>query len=328
MLAPSNGKRIATSQRQELSMTRSDHRSGPSRGIVFALLAAGLTLIAAPASAKKKSPPPAASSDSEAAGSDSETPKAGADDAKPSTQANDEEKPHTILDTTQEAPKTDSLGHVHFASPNGEGLGRVVVNAPATERVKVFLEGRLFGTAPVTIYSVPKGDYIVEASYPNGKQASKPVTVTENEETVVDLGGPKAAKEGDSGSSFSMGEMTSGRKNLMYGFLAGAAVGVVVGTVFGILDVEAENDYQKTPPGNQSELDSIQQRGQRDARIADAGWVLTAVGVIGAGICALPLILGGSEKPPASAPSGTPSAFLLMPVASPGMTGGSFSMRF
>ncbi|MGH7735913.1 MAG: hypothetical protein ACREOE_20000, partial [Gemmatimonadales bacterium] len=158
---------------------------------------------------------------------------------------------------------------------------------------------------------------------------SKPVTVSENEETAVDLGGPKAAKEGgEGGGSFSMGEMTSGRKNLMYGFLIGAAVGVVVGTTFGILDLQAENDYQNTPPSNQPELDSIQQRGQRDAKIADAGWVVTAGGLVGAGICALPLILGGSEKAPASGPSGTPAAFLLMPVASPGMTGGAFSMRF
>lgn len=309
-------------------MTRSDHRSGPSRGIVFALLAAGLTLIATPASAKKKSPPPAASSDSEAAGADSETPKA-AGDEKPTAQAGDTEKPRTILDTTQEAPKTDSLGHVHFSSPNGEGLGRVVVNAPATERVKVFLEGRLFGTAPVTIYSVPKGDYIVEASYPSGKQVSKPVTVSENEESTVDLNGPKAAKEGgEGGGSFSMGDMTPGRKNLMYGFLIGAAVGVVVGTTFGILDLQAENDYQKTPPSDQAALDSIQQRGQRDAKIADVGWVLTAVGLVGAGVCALPLIFGGSEKSTSGAPAGTPAAFLLMPVASPGMTGGAFSMRF
>jgi hypothetical protein len=313
-------------------MKRSDHRSGPSRATVFALLAASLALLtAAPASAKKKkTAPPADSSDSAAAGADNETPKAASDDAKPAAQANDTEKPHTILDTTQEAPKTDSLGHVHFASPNGEGLGRVVVNAPATEKVKVFLEGRLFGTAPLTIYSVPKGDYIVEAQYPNGKETSKPVTVSENEETTVDLGGAKTAKTdggGDNGSVFSSGEMTPGRKNLMYGFLAGAVVGIAVGTTFGILDIQAENDYKNTPPGNQSELDSIQQRGQRDAKIADVGWVLTAVGLVGAGICALPLILGGSEKAPA-APSGTPQAFMLMPVASPAMTGGAFSMRF
>ena len=228
-------------------MTRLDHRSGPSRGIVFALLAAGLTLlVAAPASAKKKSPPPSSSSDS-AAGADNEVPK-DASDAKPASQANDTEKPHTILDTTQEAPKTDSLGHVHFASPNGEGLGRVVVNAPVTDKVKVFLEGRLFGTAPLTIYSVPKGDYIVEAQYPNGKEASKPVTVSENEETVVDLGGAKTAKTdgggGDNGSAFSS-EMTSFRKNLMYGFLAGTVVGIAVGATFGILDIQAENDWSR-----------------------------------------------------------------------------------
>ena len=64
-----------------------------------------------------------------------------------------------------------------FASPNGEGLGRVTVNAPATQKVKVFLEGRYFGTAPITIYSVPKGDYIIEALPETGKQISKPVTV-------------------------------------------------------------------------------------------------------------------------------------------------------
>jgi len=310
-------------------MKRSDHRSGPSRATVFALMAASLALLtASPASAKKKKAP-AASSDS-AAGTDNETPKTPADDAKPASQANDTEKPHTILDTSQEAPKTDSLGHVHFASPNGEGLGRVMVTAPATDKVKVFLEGRLFGTAPLTIYSVPKGDYIVEAQYPNGKEVSKPVTVSENEETAVDLGGAKTAKTdggggSDSGSVFGSGEMTPGRKNLMYGFLAGAVVGIAVGTTFGILDIQAENDYKNAT--TQADKDAITQRGQRDARIADVGWVLTAVGLVGAGICALPLILGGSEKAPA-APSGTPQAFMFTPVASPAMTGGAFSMRF
>jgi hypothetical protein len=316
-------------QRQDFSMKRSDHRSGSSRATVFALLAASLALLtASPASAKKKKAP-AESSDSAAAGTDNETPKAPSDDAKPASQANDTEKPHTILDTSQEAPKTDSLGHVHFASPNGEGLGRVMVTAPATDKVKVFLEGRLFGTAPLTIYSVPKGDYIVEAQYPNGKEVSKPVTVSENEETAVDLGGAKTAKAdggggNDSGSVFGSGEMTPGRKNLMYGFLAGAVVGVAVGTTFGILDIQAENDYKNAT--TQADKDAIQERGQRDAKIADVGWVLTAVGLVGAGICALPLILGGSEKAPA--PSGTPQAFMLMPVASPTMTGGAFSMRF
>jgi hypothetical protein len=311
-------------------MTRSDHRSGPSRAIVFALLSAGLTLlVASPASAKKKG---AASSSSSAAGTDDETPKpaTNGDDEKPATQANDEEKPKASLNLEQEAPKTDSLGHVHFASPNGQGLGRVVVNAPATEKVKVFLEGRLFGTAPVTIYSVPKGDYIIEAAYPNGKQTSKPVTVSEGEETTVDLSGPKAASSGGGeGGSFSSGEMTSGRKTLMWAFLGGAVVGVAVGVTFGILEHQAETDYQNTPMSMTQQLDDIQKRGDRDATIANAGWVLTAVGLLGAGICAIPIIFGGGEKGTAApAPSGTPSAFMFSPVAGPHMTGGAFSMRF
>jgi hypothetical protein len=304
-------------------MTRSDHRSGPSRAIVFALLAAGLTLLAAPqASAKKKAPAAAAP-----AGTDDETPKTG-DDEKPAAQANDEEKPKAAINLDQEAPKTDSLGHVHFSSPNGAGLGRVVVNAPATEKVKVFLEGRLFGTAPVTIYSVPKGDYIVEAAYPNGKQVSKPVTVSEGEETTVDLGAPKAAAAGSSDSGLSAGEMTSTRKTLMWAFVGGAVVGIVVGTVFGILDLQAENDYKNTPSNQQQQLDEIQQRGQRDAAIADAGWILAAVGAVGAAVCAFPLVFGGSEKTSNAPANGTPSAFMFSPVAGPHMTGGAFTMRF
>src|SRR5450432_200976 len=173
-------------------MIRSDLRSGPSRGILFAMLAGGLTLLAAsPASAKKKAAAKAPAADATPAKSDDEKPAGAPTDEKPASQANDVEKPKAILDTNQEAPKADSLGHVHFASPNGEGLGRVVVTAPPTEKVKVFLEGRLFGTAPLTIYSVPKGDYIVEAQYANGKEISKPVSVSENEETTVDLGDAK-----------------------------------------------------------------------------------------------------------------------------------------
>ncbi len=304
-------------------MTRSALRSGPSRGIAFALIAAGLTLLAAsPASAKKKK---AASDDVPQATDTTEA--APVTNEKPAAQADDTEKPKAILDTSQEAPKTDSLGHVHFASPNGEGLGRVTVNAPAADKVKVFLEGRLFGTAPITIYSVPKGDYIVEGAFANGKQVSKPVTVSENEETAVDLAkAPPKTAEGGGGSSFG-GEMTSGRKTLMYGFLVGAGVGIVLGTTFGILDLQAESDYNKAQ--TQNDRDSIQSRGQRDANIADVGWVVAAVGLVGAGICALPMIFGGEKTPAASSgPAGTPSAFMVAPVAGHGMTGGAMMMRF
>ncbi len=287
------------------------------------VLCAAMLVLGTPAAfakAKKKSAPAAAPAQ------DTEQPgEAKPADEKPATQANDEEKPKAMLDLSQEAPKQDSLGHVHFASPNGEGLGRVTVSAPAADKVKVFLEGRLFGTAPVTVYSVPKGDYIIEALYPNGKQISKPVTVSENEETTVDLS-PKAVKEEGGGSSGGA-EMTSTRKTLMWTFIVGAGVGLVVGDTFGILELQAENDYQHTPMDKQSQLDSIQQRGQRDATIADVGWVVAAVGAVGAAVCAWPLLFGGGGEK-GTAPAGNSSAMLVTPVVGKGLTGGALTFRF
>jgi len=298
----------------------------------FSLVVCATLLALSPAalakSKKKKSAPPAAAAAAAPAAEDTEQPAGEEKQAppeKPVQQSEDVEKPKAILDMSQEAPKTDSLGHVHFSSPNGEGLGRVVVNAPPTQKVKVFLEGRLFGIAPVTIYSVPKGDYIVEALYPDGKQVSKPVTVSENEQTVVDLNAKIEKTTEEPGSSaYSGSEMTPTRKNLMWGFIIGAGVGLVAGTTFGILELKAESDYQNTPSNDQAQLDSIQQRGQRYADIADVGWVVTAVGVVGAAICALPLIFGPSEK----GPTGTPAAMTIAPVAGHGITGGTLLMRF
>ncbi len=287
------------------------------------VLCAAMLVLGTPAAfakAKKKSAAAAAPAE------DTEQPgEAKAPDEKPAAQANDEEKPKAMLDLGQEAPKQDSLGHVHFASPNGEGLGRVTVNAPAGDKVKVFLEGRLFGTAPVTVYSVPKGDYIIEALYPNGKQISKPVTVSENEETTVDLS-PKAAAKEEGGSSFSGSAMTSTRRTLMWSFIVGAGVGLAVGATFGILELQAENDYQHTPSDQQAQLDSIQQRGQRDANIADVGWVVAAVGAVGAAVCAWPLIFGGGGEK--AAPAGSSSAMVVAPVAGHGVTGGALMFRF
>jgi hypothetical protein len=283
------------------------------------VLCAALLVVGSPA-AFAKSKKSAASAPAE----DSELPDQAkpAADEKPAPQAADEEKPKAMLDLTQEAPKTDSLGHVHFSSPNGEGLGRVTVSAPAGDKVQVFLEGRLFGTAPITIYSVPKGDYIVEALYPNGKQISKPVTVNEGQDTTVDLGAPKVQK---SSGGYSSSQMTPGRRTLMWTAIIGAGVGLAVGTTFGILELQAENDYQNTPMDQRATLDSIQKRGQRDATIADVGWVVAAAGAITAAVAALPLIFGSSEK---SGSGGSSSAMLVAPVVGNGMTGGTLMLRF
>lgn len=267
---------------------------------------------AAPASAKKKPAP---------AESEAQTPKT--DDQRPSSQANDVERPKTILDTNREAPKTDSLGRVHFASPNGEGLGRVLVNAPAEAKVNVYLEGRFFGTAPVTIFSVPKGDYILEASYPSGKQVSKPVTVSENEETAVDLGGAQTLKSGDSASVSA--EMTPNRMLWMRGLLIGSVAALAFGVTFGILELKAQSNYENTPSTNQAQLDSLRTTGQRDATLADVGYLVAAAGAIGASVCALPLIFGPSadkEKP------ASPTALVVTPMLGGGTTGGALFFRF
>jgi hypothetical protein len=234
------------------------------------VLFGGATLLStSPALAKKKKAEPTQATDE---ASPEDKPK----NEKPSEQAGDTEKPKTILDTSQEAPKTDSLGHVHFASPNAEGLGRVAVKADPVSKIKIFLEGRYFGTAPLTIYSVPKGDYIVEAVYSNGKQVSRPVSVGENEETAVDLGGAAALKAASGPGMFDT-EMTPTRMTITKVALIGAGVGVVATLVFGILELKAESDYDKEIPGSAAS-DDIAKKGRMYATLTNVGIVLAAVG--------------------------------------------------
>ena len=114
--------------------------------------------------------------------------------------------------------------------------------------------------------------------------------------------------------------MTDSRKTWMWTCLIGAGVGLVVGATFGILELQAENEYQHTSATNQGQLDSIQQRGQRDAEIADIGFVVAAVGAIGAAVFAWPIIFGPGEKGGATPAPGS-SAMVVAPVAGHGMTG-------
>ena len=302
-------------------MTRSVVLSGTSAGrlvpsvwgiTLLAVLFGGATLLPArTAEAKKKKSAETTQQTDEAAPGEAKP-------EKPAEQAGDVEKPKTILDTSQEAPKTDSLGHVHFASPNAEGLGRVAVKAAPEQKIKIFLEGRYFGTAPLTIYSVPKGDYIVEAMYPNGKQISKPVSVGENEETALDLGG--AALKAAQGPGMFDTQMTETRMTVTKVALIGAGVGVLTTLVFGILELKAESDYDKEIPGSAAS-DDIAKKGRTYAVLTNVGIVLAAVGLVTAGIAGYPLVLGSSEKPKTT-------AFQFTPSATPNGAGGVFTVRF
>jgi hypothetical protein len=278
--------------------------------LTIALLFGGVVLLpASPALAKKKK----ASSDEPAVQVNDESAP-----AKSADQVGDTEKPKSILDTSQDAPKTDSLGHVHFGSPSAAGLGRVAVKATPESKIKIFLEGRYFGTAPLTIYSVPKGDYIVEAVFANGKQVSRPVTVNENEETAFELEGAQALKR-DSGPGVFDAEMTPGRMTWTKVFLVTAGVGVVAAVTFGILELKAESDYEKAV--GQMQMDDIAAKGRNYALLTNIGIVVTAVGLVGAGIAGYPLVLRPSEKT-------TKAAIIFTPTGGPGMAGAAATLRF
>jgi hypothetical protein len=279
---------------------------------LLAVLFGGATLMQArPALAKKKkAAEPTQATDEATPGDKAEKTEA------PSAQVGDTEKPKTILDTSQEAPKTDSLGHVHFGSPNAEGLGRVAVKAAPESKIKIFLEGRYFGTAPLTIYSVPKGDYIVEAVYANGKQLSRPVSVGENEETAVDLGGA-AASHLASGPGMFEADMTPTRMLVTKISLGVAAVGIVAAVTFGILELKTESDYQKAVGVTQQ--GDLENKGKNYALLTNLGIVTAAAGIVSAGIFGYPLVLHSSE-------SKTKTAYIFAPTVNANGGGGAAMM--
>jgi hypothetical protein len=278
--------------------------------LTIALLFGGVVLLpASPALAKKKK----ASSDEPAVQVTDDSPAPG----KSADQVGDTEKPKSILDTSQDAPKTDSLGHVHFGSPSASGIGRVAVKASPESKIKIFLEGRYFGTAPLTIYSVPKGDYIVEAVFANGKQLSRPVTVNENEETAFELEGAQALKR-DSGPGVFDAEMTPTRMTWTKVGLVTAGVGAVAAITFGVLVLKTEGDYEKA--SGQAEMDDLKNKGDRYALLTNVGIAVCAVGVITAGIAGYPLVMRPSEK--------SKTALWFTPTGGPGMAGAAATLRF
>jgi hypothetical protein len=223
-------------------------------------------------------------------------------------------------------PTPDTFGRVHFGPSSGSDLGRVSVKAPASDNVRVFLEGRFFGTAPITIYSVPKGDYILEGTFPDGKSVSKPVSVLENDEAVVDLTGAHAALAAPASGSgmFSNRDISESRMTAMKAFAIGGAAALVIGITFGILEKSKESDY-KNAPNNQSQLDSISSTGKTYALVANIGFALTFVGAIGAAVCAYPIFVKPNAEKPKPIAMSKP-IFVVVPTQSG--AAGSFAMRF
>ena len=227
-------------------------------------------------------------------------------------------------------PEADANGHVNYGNPQADGLGRVTVKSKSSDKVQVYLEGRYFGDAPITIYSVPKGDYIVEGTIvSSGKQVSSPVSVSENEEATVELGGgkietPVAATAG--GAGMFSGDISPNRLLATKIFLIAGAVGLIGGITFGILESGEESDYEKTAATNQTALDSISSSGRRDALLCDLGLAVAGIGVAGAIIAGYPMVVKSSGEKAPEQP--TTTAFVAAPMLGHGTTGGALSFTF
>jgi hypothetical protein len=243
----------------------------------------------------------------------------------------DPDVPDTAAPAGPVPPEADASGHVNYGNPQAEGLGRVTVKSKTGDKVQVYLEGRYFGDAPITIYSVPKGDYIVEGTIvSSGKQLSSPVSVNENEEATVELGGGKietptvGTTATSTGGGFMSGDISPSRLRLAKIFVGVAGLGVVGAVTFGILEKGKESDYENCSC-TQAQLDSISSSGRRYALLTDLGLALTGAAVVGAVIAAYPMFThSGGEKAPADS---TTAAFLA-PMVGPNGGGASFSMRF
>jgi hypothetical protein len=120
------------------------------------------------------------------------------------------------------------------------------------------------------------------------------------------------------------GEISPSRLRIAKICLVAGGVALLGGIVFAVLENGAENDYEKAAPGNQANLDSISSRGRRDAAIADLGFALAGVAVVGAVFAGYPMFI----KPSAEKTEAAPATAFVAPLLGRGLAGGALSVRF
>jgi len=319
-------------------MAQSVSRSQVVPWVVMAAVVGAMMASSAPALAKKKrkkaAPPAAAATASDSATSPTDAPPPGdSSEKKPAegaAQAADQERPKPVVDENQEAPQSDEKGNVTFTGARS-GKGRIVVNAPPKEKVKVYLEGRYFGDTPITIYSVPKGDYIVEGTFvSSGKQVAKPVSVSENEEASVELAEKKAEPTPDevkASSGFMSGDITPKRLLVTKVLVGATIVGLATCITFGILEKGKESDYTHTAMGTTAS-DNIKKDGQTDALLSNVGLFVAGGALIGAAVAAYPMFKKSAATEGDKPAEPPPTAFFVAPMVGNGTTGAAALYRF
>jgi hypothetical protein len=212
-------------------------------------------------------------------------------------------------------PMVDASGRLLYGPPS-PGMGSVTVKG---DKVQVTFDGRSFGTAPLIIYNVPKGDYVVEGIGPSGTEISRPVSVEENGQATVDLGALQALSAANAAR---LVEGSSGRLPLASKILLGVGgAGLAVGIVFGVLEWKAHRDYESAP-ADQGTLDGLAHTGLRDAMVANVGFIACGASLLASGLIALPSLIKG-ETPARDAGSVTVTA-----SAAPGAAMAGVSLRF
>jgi hypothetical protein len=175
--------------------------------------------------------------------------------------------------------------------PAGPGQGSVTITC---DGVRVSFDGRPFGVAPMTITNVPKGDYVIQGTTPDGKDVSRPVTIDENTEATVDLSAGLISKTLPGAApptSDSSGTLMKASR-IMLGVSAAA---LVSGVVSGVLELKKHSDYESAP-ADQATLDRLAREGRRDAAIANVSFVACGASLLASGLLALPTYLK-SEHP-------------------------------
>jgi len=244
--------------------------------------------------------------------------------SKKSPAAEAEPAPEPAPDTTAPpavpaptAPGTEGSGQKQFGEA-GAGTCTLTVKG---DNMQIVFDGRPFGVAPVTIANIPKGDYVVEGTLPDGRQISRPVTVDDTPEATIDLGTFLAA-DAAAAQTAQAADNAHPRLRRASKILLGVGAGaLVVGLVFGALELRTHGQYESAP-ADQATLDSLARTGQREAIIANVSFAACGATLLAAGLTALPIFLGSEH--PASAPP--PVAVTATASASSAMAG--ISMRF
>jgi hypothetical protein len=193
------------------------------------------------------------------------------------------------------APTVSADGRISYG-PAGPGTGSVTIKG---NNIQVTFDGHDFGSSPLTIHDVPRGDYVVEGTAPGGRYVSQPVTIDENVEATVDLQARLVDLTPQVTGGVDRGPF---RVPLASKILLGVAAGAfTVGAVYGVLEMKAHSNYESAT--SQSGLDNFSRTGGRDALIANVGFLSCGASILASGVVALPALLRSRSERPAPVPS-------------------------